>query len=101
MYISDTQSTAVCTLPATAERTTAVYRIPPEQVRHSTLLKSRDFISQRVQAGDVMVLRGDTPHYGVANPDRAHRCVLFAHFAPRDIKVDTDEQVYPHGVTDY
>jgi hypothetical protein len=98
----------------TATLSTAIPTQPLKELRHcftdgekrpsAAALKflSRDkFKSERVSAGDMLVLNCAVPHYGVENPDEQDRYVLFLLFFPSaSTPPDTEEQRYPHGVSD-
>jgi hypothetical protein len=101
LYLTPTLSTAVPSLPVAALRdtfSTGEKRPPPAALQ---LLNRDRFYTTRVEAGDAMLLRGDVPHCGMANPDAHTRYLAFMLFSPRGVKQpDTEEQRYPHGVKD-
>jgi len=99
LYLTHTLSTAVPIAPHSDERHAACYVADAATVRNSKLLQRKCFSSCTVSPGDHLLLRGDCPHFGVANPNVARRYVLFACFSPKKRpKPDTEEQRYPHGV---
>ena len=101
IYLTDTLSTAVPTLPLKELRHTFTdgEKLPSASARK---FLSRDkFKSERVTAGDMLVLNCAVPHYGEANPDQNDRYVLFLCFFPSaSTPPDTEQQRYPHGVSD-
>ena len=98
LYLTATLSTAVPTLQHSAARHAACYMTNAQTVR-TQLLKRADFSSCLVNPGDAMLLRGDCPHFGVANPNKEMRYVLFMHFSPKQQSLpDTEDQRYPQGV---
>lgn len=101
MYLTDTLSTAVPELPLKQIR----HYFTDGQKRPSAaavkFLSRNKFKSERVAAGDMLILNCAVPHYGVANPDEKDRYVLFLLFFPSTTAApDTEEQRYPHGVSD-
>jgi hypothetical protein len=99
MYLTATGSTAVPKVPLTELRDT--FTEGEKRPSRSALRKlQRDnFHTWRVEAGDLLAFNAAVPHFGVANPDRHDRYVLFLHFSPRGLPLhDTEEQRYPHGV---
>jgi hypothetical protein len=98
VYLTATLSTAVPRQQHSAARHAACYVADASTVR-SRLLKRSDFSSCWVNPGDAMLLRGDCPHFGVANPNKELRYVLFLSFSPKKQPLpDTEEQRYPQGV---
>ena len=100
IYLTPTLSTAVPSLPLKELRDcfSDGEKLPPIAARRK--LTRAAFISQRVAAGDMLAFNCAVPHYGVANPDAHDRYVLFLSFSPSSSPLpDTEEQRYPHGVT--
>lgn len=94
-YLCTTDSTAVPL--ATTEQLAPLWRMTVEQAEAH--LSSVEFLSARVAAGTTLVMRGDTFHYGVGNPDTYLRYVGFLSFTPRSLPpFDSQEQFYPTGV---
>lgn len=98
MYLTDTLSTAIPTLPMDEMRhcfTEGEKRPTKAALR---FLSHDKFSSVRVSAGDLLALNCAVPQYGVANPDKQDRYVLFLLFSPSSSPLpDTEEQRYPHG----
>jgi hypothetical protein len=61
--------------------------------------RSVEFVTERVSAGDALVMRGTTFHYGIGNPDKHRRYVGFLSFTPKRLPpFDSQEQFYPTGI---
>jgi hypothetical protein len=94
-YLCATDSTAVSL--ATTEQLAPLWDMTVPQAKAH--LSSVQFRSSRVAAGTALVMRGDTFHYGVGNPDLYHRYVGFLSFTPKSLPpFDSQEQFYPTGV---
>jgi hypothetical protein len=98
LYLTATTSTAVPLIPHSSDRHAACYIADASTVR-TKLLQRNHFDSCKVFPGDSMIVRGDCPHFGVANPDEALRYVLFCCFSPKKQPLpNTEDQRYPQGV---
>jgi len=98
LYLTETLSTAVPIAPKSPDRHAACYVADAQTVR-SKLMQRSNFSSCAVSPGDVMLVRCDCPHFGVANPNKELRYVLFCCFAPKKRPLpDTEDQRYPQGV---
>jgi hypothetical protein len=101
IYLTDTLSTAV---PTQSMKELRHCFTEGEKKPTAAALKflSRDkFYTERVTPGTMLVLNSAIPHFGVANPDKHDRYVLFLLFFPSSLSMpDTEEQRYPHGVRD-
>jgi hypothetical protein len=101
LYLTDTESTAVSTLPLKDIRQCFTDGEQRPSAAALQLLSRDKFHTRRVTAGDMLVLNCAVPHFGVANPDEQDRYVLFLLFHPASSSTpDTEEQRYPHGVKD-
>lgn len=95
IYLVDTESTAVA--DAGKDELDVVWRM---NVRQATRrFASVPFLTERVMAGDALVMSGKTFHYGVGNPDLYQRFVGFLSFTPSSLPpFDSQEQFYPTGI---
>jgi len=100
LYLTPTTSTAVPKSPLSELRDTfTTGEEKPSRAALRKLQRDSCFHTWRVAAGDLLIFNTAVPHFGVANPDRHDRYVLFLHFSPRGLPPhDTEEQRYPHGV---
>jgi len=94
-YLVDTESTAVADVHRGELDCLWTMNIAQAQAR----LASVSFPTQRVFAGDCLVMNGKTFHYGVGNPDEYQRFIGFLSFTPKALPpFDSQEQFYPTGV---
>ena len=101
MYLTNTESTAVSTLPLRDIRQCFTDGEKHPSAAALKLLSRDTFQTKRVTAGDMLVLNCAVPHFGVANPNQHDRYVLFLLFYPASSSApDAEEQRYPHGVKD-
>lgn len=99
LYLTPTLSTALPKLPLAELRGTFTDGEQPLPADELAKLQREQFDSTRVEAGDALVFNCAVPHWGVNNPDKADRFVVFASFYPRGMPApDTEHQRYPHGV---
>jgi len=98
-YLTDTTSTAVPTVPLADLRDTFTEGEKHPSATAKAKLTDARLHTERVSAGDAMIINCACPHKGKANPDDGRRYVLFLLFYPkRASKPDTEEQRYPMGV---
>ncbi len=94
-YLVDTESTAVADVDK--DELDAVWTMNVKQATHR--FSTVPFPTERVTAGDALVMRGKTFHYGVGNPDEYQRFVGFLSFTPKSLPpFDSQEQFYPTGI---
>jgi hypothetical protein len=94
-YLVDTESTAVADVGKDELDTVWHMSI----ARATRLFASVSFPTERVTAGDSLVMHGNTFHYGVGNPDVYQRFVGFLSFTPKSLPpFNSQEQFYPTGV---
>jgi hypothetical protein len=85
LYLTDHhRSTAVPTFSADqlAPHDEDTHAALERQRRCAHLFNSEYYESHKVKAGDIMVMRHGTPHFGTRNDLAAPRCVLFCLLAP-------------------
>ena len=100
MYLTSTTSTAVSILPLKEIRNCFTERENRPSAYSLNHLSHDKFYTAPVQAGDTLTFNCTVPHYGVANPDKHDRYVLFLFFHPPSTPApDTEMQRYPYGVT--
>jgi len=98
-YLTDTTSTAVPTVPLADLRDTFTEGEKHPSATAKAKLTDARLHTERVSAGDAMIINCACPHKGKANQDDGRRYVLFLHYHPkRASKPDTEEQRYPMGV---
>ncbi len=101
MYLIDTESTAVPKLSLQEIRPCFTDGEKHPSAAALAFLSRDKFQSERIVAGDMMIFNCAVPHFGVKNSDARDRYVLFLLFHPASSPTpDTEEQRYPHGVTD-
>ena len=94
-YLVDTESTAVADVGK--DELDAVWTMNVTQAKRR--FESVPFLTERVMAGDALVMSGKTFHYGVGNPDPYQRFVGFLSFTPKSLPpFDSQDQFYPTGV---
>jgi hypothetical protein len=100
-YLTDTVSTAVPMKPLVDLRDTFTEGEKHPSTAARAKLTDAQLHSQRVSAGDAMIVNCACPHKGKANPDDNRRYVLFLLYHPKRMKTpDTENQRYPMGVKD-
>jgi hypothetical protein len=96
VYLSACESTA---LPLSAATTNLLWSKHSAAQLRDTVQQAALFSSQRVEAGAVLIMRGDTAHYGPANPPGGSlRLAAYFLFSPSAGCEQASQQRYPHGV---
>jgi hypothetical protein len=95
LYLHPTESTAVANVPAGA--LDSVWMMTNRQA--ATRFSSVQFITERVEGGDALLMQGTSFHYAVKNPDSYRRYVGFLSFTPKRLPpFDSQLLFYPLGV---
>jgi hypothetical protein len=100
-YLTETTSTAVPFAPLADLRDCFTEGEKHPSPSAKAKLIDAKLHTERVNAGDSMIINCACPHKGKANPDDRIRFVLFLNYYPSRMRApDTENQRYPMGVMD-
>ena len=97
-YLVNTKSTAVADVKK--DELDNIWKMNIKEAKSK--LSSIQFLTERVDIGDTLIMNGKCFHYGVANPDTYQRFIGFLSFTPLSLPpFDSQDQSYPPGIHSY